>query len=175
MGTTNTTVAQMVKFFQANNSSYDMFPGANSSFNGTLKKGGAATITEFCQMYFEEAKDEGVKAQVAFAQTMLETNFLKYTGDVKPNQYNYAGIGATGGGEPGNSFTSVRIGIRAQIQHLKGYATSEPLNKPCVDPRYQYINPKGKAPTVEGLAGTWAADKNYGEKILKNLSSLSKY
>ena len=41
--------------------------------------------------------------------------------------FNFAGIGTTGGGVPGNSYPDVRTGVRAQIQHLKAYATDEPL------------------------------------------------
>ena len=60
-------------------------------------------------------------------------------------QYNFAGIGTTGGGVPGNSYPDVRTGIRAQIQHLKAYATDEALVKECVDDRYSYVT-KGSAP-----------------------------
>ena len=39
----------------------------------------------------EESEVEGVKAEVAFAQAMMETGFLKFGGDVKKDQYNFAG------------------------------------------------------------------------------------
>ena len=58
------------------------------------------------------------RPEVAFAQMVHETNFLKFTGDVKVGQFNFAGLGATGGGNPGNSFATVQEGIRAHIQHL---------------------------------------------------------
>lgn len=53
---------------------------------------------------------------------------------------------------PGISFKDVRTGIRAQIQHLKAYASAEDLCQDCVDPRYKYVK-KGCAPTFESLAG----------------------
>ena len=43
-----------------------------------------------------------------------------------------------------------KTGIRAQIQHLKAYASAQPLTQRCVDPRYQYVQ-KGCAPYVEWL------------------------
>ena len=90
-----------------------------------LKAGGAASIQELATIFYEEASDEGIKAEVAWTQAMLETNFLQYGGDVKVSQYNFAGLGATGGGVAGEKFDNVRQGIRAQIQHLKAYANSE--------------------------------------------------
>lgn len=63
-----------------------------------------ATIEEFCRIYLEESKIEGVRAEVAFAQAMMETAFLGFGGDVDRDQYNFAGLGAVGNGEPGESF-----------------------------------------------------------------------
>ena len=81
---------------------------------------------------------------------MKETGFLQYGGDASVEQFNFAGLGTTGGGVPGNSYPDVRTGIRAQIQHLKAYATADPLNGKCVDDRYEYVK-KGTAPYVEWL------------------------
>ena len=81
---------------------------------------------------------------------MKETGFLQFGGDVSIEQFNFAGIGTTGGGVPGNSYPDVRTGVRAQIQHLKAYATDEPLNQTCVDNRYEYVE-KASAPYVQWL------------------------
>ena len=119
MGTSQTTVAQMVRYYNANASGYDTFKAKyNGKYDGCLAKGGASTINQFAQIFYEEATAEGVRAEVAFTQCMKETGFLKYGGDVLPNQYNFAGIGATGAVH-GASFSNVRMGVRAQIQHLK--------------------------------------------------------
>ena len=120
---------------------------------------------DFANIYIEECRTEGVRPEVAFAQMCLETGYLQYGGDVKREQFNFAGIGATGNGAPGNSFADVRTGIRAQVQHLKAYASTEGLVNECVDPRYQYVK-KGCAPTVGDLAGKWATDVNYGNKLV---------
>ena len=123
-------------------------------------------------MYYEEAEAEGVRAEVAFAQTMKETGFLQYGGDASIEQFNFAGIGTTGNGEPGNSYPDVRTGIRAQIQHLKAYATADALEQECVDERYSYVK-KGSAPYVEWLGQQenpeglgWATGDNYGYDIV---------
>ena len=173
MGASNITASQLVRYYNTykGSASYDKFSGDNSKYNGVLAKGGASTIEEFCQIYYEECLAEGVKPEVAFAQSMLETGFLKFGGDVLPNQYNFAGLGATGNGVHGNSFSSVRIGIRAHIQHLKCYASTAPLNQEKVDPRWS-DSLRGKAPTVEKLQGTWATSTTYASSLLKAIERI---
>lgn len=172
MGTSQTNVAQMVRYYKANASGYDTFKARyEGKYDGSLAKGGASTIEQFAQIFYEEANAEGVKAEVAFTQCMKETGFLKYGGDVLPNQYNFAGIGATGAVH-GASFKDVRTGIRAQIQHLKAYASTSPLNNACVDPRFNLVT-RNTAPYVEWLGIQenpngygWASAKNYGYDIV---------
>lgn len=172
MGTSQTNVAQMVRYYKANASGYDTFRAKyEGKYDGSLAKGGASTIEQFAQIFYEEANAEGVKAEVAFTQCMKETGFLKYGGDVLPNQYNFAGIGATGAVH-GAKFKDVRTGIRAQIQHLKAYASTSPLNNACVDPRFNLVT-RNTAPYVEWLGIQenpngygWATAKNYGYDIV---------
>ena len=178
MGTSQTTVAQMVRYYNANASGYDTFKAKyNSKYDGCLAKGGASTINQFAQIFYEEATAEGVRAEVAFTQCMKETGFLKYGGDVLPNQYNFAGIGATGAVH-GASFSNVRMGIRAQIQHLKAYGSISPLTNPCVDPRFNLVK-RGSAQYVEWLGIKenpngygWATSKSYGHDIVSMVNSL---
>lgn len=178
MGTSQTTVTQMVRYYNANASGYDTFKAKyNGKYNGVLAKGGASTINQFAQIFYEEATAEGVRAEVAFTQCMKETGFLKYGGDVLPNQYNFAGIGATGAVH-GANFSNVRIGIRAQIQHLKAYGSISPLTNPCVDPRFNLVK-RGSAQYVEWLGIKenpngygWATSKSYGHDIVNMVNSL---
>lgn len=178
MGTSQTTVAQMVRYYNANASGYDTFKAKyNGKYNGVLAKGGASTINQFAQIFYEEAMAEGVRAEVAFTQCMKETGFLKYGGDVLPNQYNFAGIGATGAVH-GASFSNVRMGIRAQIQHLKAYGSVSPLTNQCVDPRFNLVK-RGSAQYVEWLGIKenpngygWATSKSYGHDIVSMVNSL---
>ena len=180
MGTSQTTVAQMVRYYNANASGYDTFKAKyKNKYDGCLAKGGASTINQFAQIFYEEATAEGVRAEVAFTQCMKETGFLKYGGDVLPNQYNFAGIGATGAVH-GASFSNVRMGIRAQIQHLKAYGSVSPLTNQCVDPRFNLVK-RGSAQYVEWLGIKenpngygWATSKSYGHDIVSMVNTLLK-
>lgn len=165
MGTSSTSVEQMVKYYNAH-AAYPAF------YAGT----DAPTIEAFCQIYMEECAAEGVKVEVAFCQAMNETGFLKFGGQVSITQYNFAGMGATDDGAAGASFPNVRTGVRAQVQHLKGYASTDALNNACVDPRFAYLSKsRGCAPIVEWLGINenpakkgWATSVNYGYN-LRNL------
>jgi hypothetical protein len=95
----------------------------------------------------------------------VETNFLRFGGVVKPDQNNFAGLGGIGTGAGGATFSSVRLGVRAHIQHLKAYASTEPLKQAEVDPRFRFVR-RGVAPLVDQLSGRWTADTQYGTKIL---------
>ena len=165
MGASRYTAAQMVAYYKATGKAY---PSA------ALGRGGASSIETFCAILCEEAAAEGVRAEVVFAQAMLETAWLQFGGDVHVEQFNFAGIGATGGGVPGNSFADVRTGLRAQVQHLKAYASTAALNNPCVDPRFSYVT-RGCAPTIEKLSNKWAASSTYGEDMKRVLNGLSNY
>ena len=169
-GKSSVTVSQMVKYY--NTYSSIAYPSA------ALTKGGAADIETFCKIIKEEADAENMRADVVFIQAMLETGYLKFGGDVKISQFNFAGLGATGNGVAGNSFKDVRTGIRAQVQHLKAYANKEALKNTCVDVRFSYVT-RGSAPYVEWLGiqenpngGGWAASKNYGNDLLGLINKL---
>ena len=94
-------------------------------------------------MFLEEGKAEGVRGDVAFAQSLHETGYFQFGGIVQPSQNNYGGIGALNGNSTGQaaSFPDPRTGVRAQIQHLKAYASTEALTKECVDPRFSLVSP----------------------------------
>ncbi len=145
-------------------------------------------IKNFISIVWQEANLEGIKPDVVFIQIMKETNFLRFTGDVKECQNNFAGIGATGGGVSGAYFKDTRTGVRAVVQHLKAYCSNEELRTSCVDPRFTYVK-RGISPYVEWLGigenpnypdQGWAADNNYGKSIAsmmqvaRNLSSSHK-
>jgi hypothetical protein len=72
--------------------------------------------------YMRHGEALGLRWDYAFFQMLLETGYLKYTGDVKPEQNNFAGLGATGGGVRGESFKDVSTGARAHLEHLLMYS-----------------------------------------------------
>ena len=175
-----TNVAQMVQFYKNTGKTY---PAEK------LKKGGAESIEKFASIYYEEATAEGVDPAVAWCQSMKETGWLQFGGQVKIEQFNFAGLGATDNGASGADFSKygengVRMGVRAQIQHLKAYAvsglTEKNLKYACVDPRFRLVN-KGSAKYVEWL-GThenpigagWATGVDYGPGIIKLMNQLEK-
>ena len=171
MGGTTTTVEQMMAYYKSSGREYPAI---------ALGAGGAGTLESFCKLYCEEAAAEGVRAEVAFAQAMKETGWLQYGGIVQISQFNFAGLGAVDGNSTGQcaSFSDVRTGIRAQIQHLKAYACTEALNNECADPRFNLVS-RGCAPYVEWLGQKenptgkgWATAEGYGTSILNMIKKL---
>ena len=167
MGASNVSLNQMISYYNANQKYPDFYQNSD-----------APTIEKFCQIYLEECANENVRAEVAFAQAMKETGFLRFGGKVSITQYNFAGIGAVDSGSSAPArFSSVREGVRAQVQHLKAYASTQPLNNSCVDPRFGLVK-RGTAPYVEWLGAQenpnhvgWATSKNYGYSIKNDYMS----
>lgn len=171
-----TTVNQMVNYYNAK-ASYPAYYAATD----------APDIRTFCQIYYDEATKEGVDPALAFTQSMKETAFLKFTGQVKIEQFNFAGMGVTDASTNGDSYQNVREGIRAHVQHLKAYAVKNPtFSNAVVDKRYTLWFVKtcsGTAPYIEWLGISenpsgfgWATAKGYGYSILNDyMNQLYKY
>jgi hypothetical protein len=144
-----------------------------------------ATVTPeaLAQYYVNEGQKEGVRGDIAFAQAVLETGWFQFSGSVPPSANNFAGIGATDNGGAAARFGTAQIGVRAQIQHLRAYAdkqatkcTRPPLAEACVDPRFDLVSPKGKAPTWNVMGnGNWATDPGYAAKVLKLYNQMRTY
>jgi tetratricopeptide (TPR) repeat protein len=117
-------------------------------------------VNTLIDSYIAEAGREGVNYEIAFAQMCYHTNYLTFVKTLaKAETNNFCGINSLTSDKKAYTFESVQIGVRAHIQHLKGYASGEPLKGICVDPRYQYIGQKygfGSAATIDGLSGKWA-------------------
>ena len=174
MNDPTTSVEKMVRYYRNRNLSYP---------SEKLAVGGADSIEKLANIFYEEATAEGIDPAIAWCQTMKETNWLRYGGQVKIEQFNFAGIGATDGGAAGADFSSygkngVRMGVRAQMQHLKAYAvkgiSKNDLKYECVDPRFKYVN-KGSAMYVEWLGinenpngSGWATAPKYGYSIMND-------
>lgn len=141
----------------------------------------SCTLEQLAEIFLEEGKAEGVRGDVAFAQSLHETGYFKFGGIVLPSQNNYAGIGALNGNATGQAatFPDPRTGVRAQIQHLKAYASTEPLVNTCVDPRFSLVT-RGSAPYVEWLGAAdnpngkgWAVPgSGYGANVVKLLGQI---
>ena len=111
-----------IKVSEANTVPACATPGRLMSFlkqrNGDLAPKFEVIATE----YMRQGAEFEMRWDYAFFQMLLETGFLTYTGDVKPTQNNFAGLGATGGGARGESFKDVPTGVRAHLQHLLMYS-----------------------------------------------------
>lgn len=166
MGKAQATASQMAAFCLSKNASPQL---------------PSCTVEELARMFIEEGEAEGVRGDVAFAQSLHETGYFKFGGIVLPTQNNYAGIGALNGNATGQaaSFPDPRTGVRAQIQHLKAYASTEALVNECVDPRFSLVA-RGVAPYVEWLGAAdnpqgrgWAVPgAGYGANIVKLLGQI---
>ena len=141
----------------------------------------AGYAKQLADTYIEEGRAEGVRGDIAAAQAMLETGNLTFAGSaVTLDQNNFCGMGVTSANRKGCSFKTMQEGVRAQIQHLKAYASKKELKNVCVDPRYAYVK-KGCAPYVEWLGQKenpygqgWASGEGYGGKICRILKKMKK-
>ena len=131
-------------------------------------------LETLAQIYIEEGDAEGVTGDVAFVQSIVETGWFRFSGSIPASLNNFAGIGATDTNPNPAQFPDARTGVRAQIQHLRAYAdpsatscTVPPLRNPCVDPRFNLVSPKGRAPTWNQFGnGVWATASTYSTSIL---------
>ena len=161
MGSAVVTVEQMTAYIKAKNPTV------------------ARSVIDMLPYYISEGKAEGVRGDIAFAQSCLETGNFKFENTaVTLAQNNFCGMGVTSKGKTGNSFDTPQLGIRAQIQHLKAYASTYALVNACIDPRYRYVT-KGSTEYVEWLGQKenpngkgWATGKGYGDKIIRILNAL---
>ncbi len=141
----------------------------------------APSVLAMIPFYLSEGEAEGVRGDIAFAQSCLETGNFTFSGSaVTLSQNNFCGMGVTANGMKGNSFDTPQLGIRAQVQHLKAYASADALVNACIDPRFQFVT-RGCAEYVEWLGQKenptgkgWATGEKYGEKILAILNGITK-
>jgi N-acetylmuramoyl-L-alanine amidase len=136
-------------------------------------------VRQIIEAYWRIGKDEGVRPEVGFCQCLKETGYFTFEtpngkpGDVRPEQFNFCGLGATGGGNPGLSFTTIEDGVRAHLRHLRLYSEidkikAKTLNDRVTDPRGLPERLLGSAPTVEDLGGRWAPNPDYGVSIVRD-------
>lgn len=123
-------------------------------------------LAEYYVSYCAEA---GLRADLLWAQMIKETGYGMYGGDVVPEQNNYAGIGATGGHEPGAWFVTAEAGVMAHVAHMVAYvypSSPVPWADSITDPRFDMVYPRGVASVLADLNGRWAVPgPSYGESI----------
>ena len=125
--------------------------------------------------YMRHGEQLGLRWDYTFFQMLLETGHLSYRGDrgrrgdVKPTQNNFAGLGATGNGAPGESFPDVSTGVLAHLQHVMVYA-GETVDNPVAERTRKVqewgilksMQKRAKGPvTFTHLATKWAPGADY--------------
>ncbi len=171
------TTADLVRYFRSKVPSGEKF---------------SVPVEELAGLYVKYARRFGLRADVAWVQMCHETGFgwALAQGDVKPEQNNFAGIGATGG-VSGNSFATAELGVIAQIAHLAWYAYPDHMDDPycCMvsvpdpsvvitqpgDPRHFVGNALphcGAARTLNDLSAKWAVGTQYGARLTEMLAQV---
>ena len=183
MGPNRLSAAQLANWFRATNRT-PLIP---------------VSIDQLAQYYIDEGAAEGVRGDIAFAQSVVETGYFGFVGSiVKPWNYNYAGMGACDTCNSGRQFPNAQLGIRAQIQHLRNFADitshASRLSHPVVlewygrrsdgtlDPalgihNYDTFFAKGTAPTWNLMGGPqkWASATNYGDVVIQTYNRMLTY
>lgn len=121
--------------------------------------------------YVDEGNAEGVRADLAWAQSIIETGFFGFAGSmVRAGDNNFAGIGACDSCTSGFRYGTPQLGVRAQIQLLRTYAdpkvTAKALSRPAVGKAPEQVGVRGCCSTWMALSGRWATGPQYGIKIL---------
>lgn len=135
------------------------------------KRGATEAFIEGAQLYWKYGEITGLRADVLYCQAAKETAFGKYTGQVKAEQNNWAGIkkyGQNGDApEDHEDFETPDDGVRAHFNHIGAYVGIEPVGEP--HGRYKSVKSltwAGTVETVEQLGGKWCPDKTYGFSII---------
>ena len=105
-------------------------------------------LKDLAKMYVLLGRRFGIRADMAWAQMVHETNFGEYTGEVGALQNNMAGIGATGG-VPGYFFATAELGVIAQYTHLAWYVYPDHLDD-LYCRKVAIWDPAGTLPNVPG-------------------------
>ncbi|MEZ5817850.1 MAG: glucosaminidase domain-containing protein [Hyphomicrobiaceae bacterium] len=151
-------------------------PARMMRFLADRNPGMQAKFRNIATYYKAHGERLAVRWDYAFFQMIVETNYLLFRtetrrGDVSPSQNNFAGIGTTGGGVPGDSFPDVSTGVLAQMQHLIAYSgewVEKPVARRTREKQSDIISASRRlrrAVTFQDLAGRWAVDRRYGRTI----------
>ena len=140
-------------------------PRKVANLNAWLKEN---NCPEYAELYAKYGAKYGVRWDMAIFQSCHETNFWKFGGDVKREQNNFGGTGATGNGVAGDVYGTPEKGIEAQMQSLAlraGVAVPPAsIISEHVRRNYEQISKYGHK-TWEDLTNTYATDGSYTKKI----------
>ncbi len=149
-------------------------PGRLGSFLKSRHPSLDRRFEDIAMYYMRHGEDLGIRWDMAFYQMVVETNTLRYTGDVDADQNNFAGLGATGGGVKGERFNSVSDGVRAHLEHVLMY-TGTYIENPVAERTRKVQDWKLLVPFQRSIRGPitfthlgrkWApSDRGYSDDI----------
>jgi len=125
------------------------------------------------------AKCVAVRWDYAFFQMLLETNYLTFRrpdgvpASVTPRDNNFAGVGATVSGRPGERFKDVSTGVLAHLQHVLMYSTTRIPNPVAERTRkvqgdvQAMMRRLDRPVTFADLASEWSGSSSYGAELHK--------
>jgi hypothetical protein len=174
MGPNLLNASQLARWFNSAHSSPPNVPSLQNN------------VTLLAQTFIDQGRIEGVRGDLAFVQSIIETGWFSYQGSqIPPDSNNFAGIHAYDGradlpnckhgdAAPSRCFPSARIGALTQMQLLRSYADATSRNLPnrLISAPSDRV---GAAPIWEYFGGhncpcgklIWASADNYGINILK--------
>jgi len=120
-------------------------------------RGGAyddATVDAFIQAIHDTHPVFGLRTPIITGQIAHETARFRFGGDVSPDQYNLAGLGATGGGAAGLTYPDIRTGAFAVCAHHMTYLYGDLTNWPATAQQYQSLDQRYAAVMSAGKGGT---------------------
>ena len=182
MGPNLLNASQLASWFRAMHDAPPKVPSLNNNLNA------------LAQTFIEQGRVEGVRGDIAFVQSIVETGWFGYVGSqIPPDANNFAGIHAFNGraalpncihgdSAPSRCFATAALGVRTQMQLLRSYAdaTTAHLSGRLISAPSDRV---GAAPIWEYFGGSncpcgkliWASAPNYGIQILKLYSSALVY
>jgi len=126
-------------------------------------------VENLIDTYFREAEKEGINQDLAVAQMLYITKYMDNKELINVN--NYAGLDPVSG--QAVRFDNMQDGVRAHIQHLKGYSSninSSQLKETLTDPRWDMLNDfRGTIKTLDGLSTKWAPNNSEYQKNIENI------
>ncbi|HRK19212.1 MAG TPA: glucosaminidase domain-containing protein, partial [Hyphomicrobiaceae bacterium] len=137
VGPASASGAPSVKVSSGNTVPACATPGRLQAYLATRNTSVPNQFDSIAVEYMKHGEELGVRWDYAFFQMLVETGSLSFkngnrSGDVRPTQNNFAGLGATGNGERGESFPDVSTGVRAHLEHILLYAGA-PVDNPVAE------------------------------------------
>ncbi len=140
-------------------------------------KGAHQRFIDIADLYYKYSQLTGINLEFIYAQSAHETGFGKFTGNVVPEQNNWAGIktkNASGDTRDDHEwFISPEDGVRAHFNHISAYLGLQPVGQP--HGRYYVVLTTPWAGTiryVEELSGKYAPASTYHTKIIQYMKEI---